>query len=175
MQRLYDVILKAIIGFEIICCYLSSTDIVWRFQNWFGVEKVRVVEQNRGKPFVAVECSTNEKFRRSSSESSLTDKKSSEDDDSADSNDESKNTIYYTIGNRFWHYLFLFGSQLGDETYYAIFFSFWFWNIDGAVGRRVILVWNLVMYIGKIKRQRSKTLGKCLALICPFKTDKHDE
>ena len=143
-------------NFEVICCYLFSAEIVWRFQNWFGVEKVRVTEQNRGKPFVAIECSKNENLRRSrSSESSLTDKKSSEDDDSADSNDDSKNTIHYSIGNRFWHFLFLFGSQLGDETYYAIFFSFWFWNIDGAVGRRVILVWNLVMYIGNVEKIRT--------------------
>jgi sphingosine-1-phosphate phosphatase 1 len=46
--------------------------------------------------------------------------------------------------------LFRLGSQLGDENFYAFFFSFWFWNIDGAVGRRVILVWNLVMYIGQV-------------------------
>ena len=79
---------------------------------------------------------------------SLTDKKSSDDDESTETG---SNRIYYRIRNRFWYYLFLFGSQLGDETYYAIFFSFWFWNIDGAVGRRVILVWNLVMYIGEIQ------------------------
>ena len=30
-----------------------------------------------------------------------------------------------------------------------VFVSFWFWNIDGAVGRRVILIWNLIMYIGQ--------------------------
>ena len=79
----------------------------------------------------------------------MTDKKSSEDEEE-DESAKKGNVLYYSIGNRFWHYLFLFGSQLGDETYYSIFFSFWFWNIDGAVGRRVILVWNLIMYIGKI-------------------------
>ena len=57
--------------------------------------------------------------------------------------------IYYRIKNLFWYYLFLLGTQLGDETYYSIFFCFWFWNIDGAVGRRLMLVWNLVMYIGQ--------------------------
>ena len=45
--------------------------------------------------------------------------------------------------------MFFLSSQLGDEKFYAFFFSFWFWNIDGAVGRRVILIWNLVMYIGQ--------------------------
>ena len=58
--------------------------------------------------------------------------------------------IIFQITNYFWYLLFRLGSQLGDETFYAFFFSFWFWNIDGAVGRRVILVWNLVMYIGQV-------------------------
>ncbi|KAG5890598.1 hypothetical protein JTB14_005115 [Gonioctena quinquepunctata] len=55
----------------------------------------------------------------------------------------------YVIENRFWYYLFLFGTSLGDETFYASFIPFWFWNIDGAVGRRVVLVWSAVMYIGQ--------------------------
>lgn len=55
---------------------------------------------------------------------------------------------YYVIGNKFWHRLFMFGTALGDETFYSVFFPFWFWNIDGAVGRRVVFVWATVMYIG---------------------------
>lgn len=54
----------------------------------------------------------------------------------------------YTIENKFWYYLFLFGTALGDETFYSAFIPFWFWNVDGAVGRRVVLVWAIVMYIG---------------------------
>jgi hypothetical protein len=45
----------------------SSSEIVWRFQSRFGVEKVRVVEKDRGKKFAAVEC--DDKLKRSSSES----------------------------------------------------------------------------------------------------------
>lgn len=55
----------------------------------------------------------------------------------------------YTIENKFWYYLFVFGTALGDETFYSAFIPFWFWNIDGAVGRRVVLVWTIVMYIGQ--------------------------
>jgi hypothetical protein len=55
----------------------------------------------------------------------LTDAKSSGDEDDGTEASESGNRIYYRIRNWFWHYLFRFGSQLGDETYYAIFFSFW--------------------------------------------------
>jgi len=53
------------------------------------------------------------------------------------------------IANPFWYYLFKFGTALGDESFYAFFFSCWFWNVDGAVGRRVVLVWALSMYIGQ--------------------------
>lgn len=56
----------------------------------------------------------------------------------------------YTITNTFWYYLFLFGTELGDEIFYSSFIPFLFWNIDGAVGRRVVLVWAIVMTIGKI-------------------------
>ncbi|KAK5644368.1 hypothetical protein RI129_005668 [Pyrocoelia pectoralis] len=55
----------------------------------------------------------------------------------------------FNIRNKFWYYFFIFGTALGDETFYTFFIPFWFWNIDGAVGRRVVLVWSLVMYIGQ--------------------------
>ncbi len=57
-------------------------------------------------------------------------------------------TIFVRIMSKFWYWVFLIGTQLGDETYYTMFFIFWFWNIDGAVGRRTILLWNVIMYIG---------------------------
>lgn len=55
----------------------------------------------------------------------------------------------FEIQNKFWYYLFVFGTALGDETFYTCFIPFWFFNIDGAVGRRVILVWTIVMYVGQ--------------------------
>lgn len=57
----------------------------------------------------------------------------------------------YEITNKFWYYLFIFGTALGDEVFYSCFIPFWFWNVDGAVGRRVVLVWMIVMYIGKFE------------------------
>merc|ERR1719481_1262884 len=59
-----------------------------------------------------------------------------------------KNYVQYQIENSFWYIIFLLGSQLGDETGCALLFSFWFWNIDGSVGRRMIFVWNFIMYFG---------------------------
>lgn len=57
----------------------------------------------------------------------------------------------YTIKNKFWYYLFLCGTYLGDEIGYAVFLPFWFWNVDGPVARKLVLVWTVIMYIGKIK------------------------
>lgn len=61
------------------------------------------------------------------------------------------NSPNYTINNHFWYYLFLFGTELGDEIFYSTFIPFWFWNIDGAVGRRIVLVWAVVMTIGNLR------------------------
>lgn len=36
-----------------------------------------------------------------------------------------------------------------DELFYATMIPFWFWNIDGYVGRRVVFVWSVVMYVGQ--------------------------
>ncbi|KAG0727911.1 Sphingosine-1-phosphate phosphatase 1 [Chionoecetes opilio] len=53
----------------------------------------------------------------------------------------------YTITNRFWYHLFFFATSLGGELFYSVFFCFWAWNVDGAVLRRVIMIWMVTMYI----------------------------
>lgn len=58
----------------------------------------------------------------------------------------------YTITNFFWYYLFSFGTELGDEIFYCTFIPFLFWNVDAAIGRRVVLVWATVMSTGKVRR-----------------------
>ncbi|XP_011059161.1 PREDICTED: sphingosine-1-phosphate phosphatase 1-like [Acromyrmex echinatior] len=60
------------------------------------------------------------------------------------------NNPNYTITNSFWYYTFVFGTELGDEIFYSTFLPFLFWNIDGAVGQRVVLVWGIIMTIGQI-------------------------
>lgn len=136
--------------------YLKDPFLVWRFQEYFGVEKVRKVENRKGSSYKAVDVTTPDFIRdngrrlavSSSSEEDLLARSSSS--SSLEARDEEDgNVLYYRINSWLWYYIFLLGTQLGDETYYSIFFCFWFWNIDGAVGRRVILVWNLVMYIGQ--------------------------
>ncbi|XP_018307848.1 sphingosine-1-phosphate phosphatase 2 isoform X2 [Mycetomoellerius zeteki] len=60
------------------------------------------------------------------------------------------NNPNYTITNSFWYYTFVFGTELGDEIFYSTFIPFLFWNIDGAVGQRVVLVWGIIMTFGQI-------------------------
>ena len=68
---------------------------------------------------------------------------SSSDGESSDSDASPQN---YVIHNYYWYWLFKFGTMLGEEIFYASVFPFWFWNIDGAVGRRIINVLALHFY-----------------------------
>merc|ERR1712029_1190923 len=125
--------------------YLKDPMHVWRFQQYFGVEKVKIVEKRKGGKFYPknvadIRPKGVQQEALSSDEEYLS---------SSGEEESETNVIFYRLNSLVWYYIFLLGTQLGDETYYSIFFSFWFWNIDGAVGRRVILVWNLVMYIGQ--------------------------
>ena len=38
--------------------------------------------------------------------------------------------LFLKIKYEIVHLMMLLGSQLGDETFYALFFAFWFWNIS---------------------------------------------
>lgn len=58
----------------------------------------------------------------------------------------------FTIKNYFWYYLFLFSTELGDEIFYISFIPFWFWNVDGIVGRKVILAWATIMTVGQVMK-----------------------
>lgn len=55
----------------------------------------------------------------------------------------------YTVENPFLYYLFQFGANLGNEIFYITFFPYWFWNIDGYVGRRICIFWCIFMYLGQ--------------------------
>ncbi|KAL4656341.1 sphingosine-1-phosphate phosphatase 1-like [Arapaima gigas] len=55
----------------------------------------------------------------------------------------------FLIENNLLYYLFSFGTELGNELFYITFFPFCIWNVDPFVGRRLILVWVWVMYLGQ--------------------------
>ncbi|XP_069494333.1 sphingosine-1-phosphate phosphatase 1 [Ambystoma mexicanum] len=50
------------------------------------------------------------------------------------------------------HRLFALGTELGNELFYISFFPFWIWSVDAFVGRRLIIVWVWVMYLGQCSK-----------------------
>ncbi|XP_026175186.1 sphingosine-1-phosphate phosphatase 1-like [Mastacembelus armatus] len=55
----------------------------------------------------------------------------------------------FLIHNKFLFYLFTFGTELGNEMFFIIFFPFIFWNIDALVSRRLIVVWAWNLFVGQ--------------------------
>lgn len=128
--------------------YLKDPLLVIKVQNFFGVtykknitSEESIIHSDRHD-----QDSENDirQHKRIPSDISGTSQSSCETDTSSENQEE----VVCLINNKFWYYLFVLGTELGDEIFYATFIPFWFWNIDGAVGRRVVLVWTIVMYIG---------------------------
>lgn len=55
----------------------------------------------------------------------------------------------FIIENKFLFYLFTFGTELGNEMFFIVFFPFLMWNVDAYVSRQIIVVWMLVLLIGQ--------------------------
>lgn len=55
----------------------------------------------------------------------------------------------FIIHNKFLFYLFTFGTELGNEMFFIIFFPFLFWNVDALVSRRLIVVWAWNLFFGQ--------------------------
>ncbi|KAG7265269.1 hypothetical protein CRUP_020515 [Coryphaenoides rupestris] len=55
----------------------------------------------------------------------------------------------FIVGNRVLFYLFTFGTELGNEMFFIVFFPFVFWNVDALVSRRLIIVWAWNLFIGQ--------------------------
>ncbi|GAB0099312.1 sphingosine-1-phosphate phosphatase 1 [Sergentomyia squamirostris] len=116
--------------------YLKSPDLVVKVQEFFGIQylvKDPLVKQINGNA-THVESSAEKKENPTNS---------------SDHDDNSGEEQRYRITNKFWYWLFIVGTEFGDEIFYASFIPFWFWNIDGAVGRRMVMVWAIVMYVGQ--------------------------
>lgn len=134
--------------------YLKRPELVVAVQEWFGVEYLDNFEKQHDSDNKFYDCNefiekTNDCVRqvkhhqRNDSDESIDNKKFNDNDPNSDA------AKCFRINNKFWYYLFLIGTELGDEIFYATMIPFWFWNIDGAVGRRVVFVWSIVMYIGQ--------------------------
>ncbi|CAG9785376.1 unnamed protein product [Diatraea saccharalis] len=136
--------------------YLKDPLLVVKVQNFFGVIYKNSINRQSDESTEVIHSDrleqVNEEYdlkqhKRIPSNISSSSQSSNDTDSSWESN--GKDEIVCTVNNRFWYYLFVLGTALGDEIFYATFIPFWFWNIDGAVGRRVVLVWTIVMYIGQ--------------------------
>lgn len=137
--------------------YLKDPLLVIKVQNFFGVtyKSNQSKDQNESSEVVhsdrlerVNEESDIKQHKRIPSNISSSSQSSYDTDSSGDSG--GKEAVELSINNKFWYYLFVLGTELGDEIFYATFIPFWFWNIDGAVGRRVVLVWTVCMYIGEL-------------------------
>lgn len=136
--------------------YLKDPLLVVKVQNFFGVIYKSTQQSNDSSEVIHSDRQEfmNEEFdlkqhKRIPSNISSSSQSSQSSCDTDSSQESGGKEVVCTINNRFWYYVFVLGTALGDEIFYATFIPFWFWNIDGAVGRRVVLVWTVVMYIGK--------------------------
>eukprot|EP00063_Salmo_salar_P025321 XP_014000156.1 PREDICTED: sphingosine-1-phosphate phosphatase 1-like isoform X2 [Salmo salar] len=55
----------------------------------------------------------------------------------------------FIIQNKFLFYLFTFGSELGNEMFFIVFFPFLIWNVDAFVSRRILVVWIWNLFLGQ--------------------------
>jgi sphingosine-1-phosphate phosphatase 1 len=92
----------------------------------------------------------NEKFKTENSNTENESKNKHRRQLSLVNNTDHANIIASTIiHSRFWFYLFHVGAAMGYEIFYCLFFPFWFWNVDGAIARKVGFLWGIFMYIGQ--------------------------
>lgn len=78
--------------------YLNSPELVVKIQKFFGIKY-------RDKDDI-------DEFKAKSTSTSP-----------STSTDDERHKV--SITNRFWYYLFVIGTELGDETFYACFIPFW--------------------------------------------------
>ncbi|KAL1397112.1 hypothetical protein pipiens_002582 [Culex pipiens pipiens] len=138
--------------------YLKSPELVVRVQEFFGIEYLHKDQTVPPEDQTNSKRAENGAITRRKAPSTTANGSSAgpneEDSSSSSSGCDKDETAAatpapYRVTNKFWHYLFLIGTELGDELFYATFIPFWFWNIDSAVGRRVVMVWSAVMYVGQ--------------------------
>lgn len=138
--------------------YLKGPKPVLQFQKFFGVHELSNKKKSKTVTINKTVAGTTKdilftslKYRKinGNDDKRMSDGNTSSEIEESFSSESDVETATYVISNKFWYYLFLFGTYLGDEVFYATFLPFWFWNIDGAVGRRIVMVWTIIMYIGK--------------------------
>lgn len=150
--------------------YLKRPELVVAVQEWFGIEYANsrnekhidnddtFFDQNKPTNLETNQYSNDDEHKKHRRKQGLTIQGFALGDPFCTTNlepkqkgiESDKTSAEYRITNKFWYYLFIVGTELGDELFYATMIPFWFWNIDGAVGRRIVFVWSVVMYIGQV-------------------------
>lgn len=144
--------------------YLKRPELVVAVQEWFGVEYNNSDEKSSSSESDSCDHSplttTQHRFNAKTKNFTECEQSSDENIDANKTKNYRKNDhdLGYRITNKFWYYLFVFGTELGDEIFYATMIPFWLWNIDGAVGRRVVFLWSIVMYIGQSLKGRESII-----------------
>lgn len=133
--------------------YLKSPELVVEIQEFFGIEYLNknVVENSKNSDYENYQKhdETTKLRKRKISDESVKSNQSTDNGFSSDDQENPEHKLTYKVRNKFWYYVFIIGTALGDEIFYATFIPFWFWNVDGAVGRRIIFVWSTCMYVGE--------------------------
>ena len=137
---------------------LQDATWVWRFQSFFGVEKVKVSQVDPRKDWNNVEIaesSSNDQIDKEIVDLQKKDQNILVYKVSAHKKSFLKNKIlrFSKVHNKFWYHLFKFGGFLGEEVAYALLYSFLVWNVDSVVGRRVFLVGMFTFYIGQALKE----------------------
>lgn len=125
---------------------LQSPKLVAKFQRYFGVELKHDEKVKENGTMSNGSSPPTVRYQRSNS---LHNKHHSQHLKRENSRTLATHPHPHVIRNKFWYYLFSFGASLGYETFYASFFPMWFWNIDSSVGRRMVLLWVIIMYVGQ--------------------------
>ncbi|XP_057336643.1 sphingosine-1-phosphate phosphatase 2-like [Microplitis mediator] len=143
--------------------YLKEPELVAEIQKFFGVEyeenlNLKKKNINNGRSKINCNEDTNGCLLRNDINlCDIRDEKNKycknlykDDNYDDDGHEITKGEKLTIINNYYWYYLFLFSTELGDEIFYTTFIPFMFWNIDALVGRRVVLVWGIIMTIGQV-------------------------
>jgi sphingosine-1-phosphate phosphatase 1 len=125
--------------------YFNDPRLVLNVQNYFGVYRNT---QKEATSAIKQKAKISDNVRRRAKTESAPSSDENEETHNVVSSDSEAEPKEFIITIQFWYYLFTLGTILGDEIFYATFIPFWFWNIDTAVGRRMVMVWASVMYIG---------------------------
>uniref|UniRef100_A0A8C4X2C8 Sphingosine-1-phosphate phosphatase 2 n=1 Tax=Eptatretus burgeri TaxID=7764 RepID=A0A8C4X2C8_EPTBU len=60
----------------------------------------------------------------------------------------------YIVNNRIVHFIFIFSAAFGREGCIITFLPFCYWNVEPLVGRRVVAMWAVVMYLGQVLKDK---------------------